>query len=246
MGDNDYELAMEKENLAELQEELASAEDFLEKLLAMCAKKAKEFEHRNMMRANEEAAISKAIAILNSDEAFEAFGNVKASKSGGTGPSFLQIQEHNHHLSLRRNVLHLLERAARKQKSLKIAKIVVMLEAENPFDTVLEEIKKMIVIIDEEAKADLEQKEWCESERAEYHQRKEDTERSISELEEKINTLDDTINNPETGLLKMIADTEESLKQNHESQTEQTTDRGKENRLYQENIKNSGSQGASG
>merc|ERR1719265_2886468 len=150
LGDNDDELAMEKENLAELQEELASAEDFLEKLLAMCAKKAKEFEHRNMMRANEEAAIAKAIAILNSDEAFEAFGNVKASKSGGTGPSFLQIQEHNHHLSLRRNVLHLLERAARKQKSLKIAKIVVMLEAENPFDTVLEEIKKMIVIIDEE------------------------------------------------------------------------------------------------
>merc|ERR1719482_879773 len=94
LGDNDDELASEKEMLVELQEELASAEDFLEKLLAMCAKKAKEFEHRNMMRANEEAAISKAIAILNSDEAFEAFGNVKASKSGAT--SFLQIQQHNH------------------------------------------------------------------------------------------------------------------------------------------------------
>merc|ERR1719324_447469 len=121
---------MEKETLAELQEELASAEDFLEKLLAMCAKKAKE------------------IAILNSDEAFAAFGNVKASKSGAM--SFLQIQQHNQ-LSVRLNVIHLLERAARKQKSLKIARIVVMLEAENPFDTVLEEIKKMIVIIDEEA-----------------------------------------------------------------------------------------------
>jgi chromosome segregation ATPase len=112
------------------------------------------------------------------------------------------------------------------------------LEADNPFDTVLEEIKKMIVIIDEEAKADLEQKEWCESEREEYHKRKEDTERAIADLEETITTLDDEINNPETGLLKMIADTEESLIQNHDSQTEQTTDRGKENRLYQENIKN--------
>merc|ERR1719316_980225 len=151
---------------------------------------------------------------------------------------FLQISQHNHQMSLRVNVLHLLERAARKQKSLKIAKIVVMLQAENPFDTVLEEIKKMIVIIDEEAKADLEQKEWCESEREEYHKRKEDTKRAIADLEETINTLDDEINNPETGLLVMIADTEESLKQNHESQTEQTTDRGKENRLYQENIKN--------
>merc|ERR1711968_325807 len=94
LGDNDQELADEKENLAMLQEELAAAEDFLEKLLAMCAKKAKEFEHRNMMRANEEAAISKAIAILNSDEAFEAFGKVKATKSGSMGASFLQIQQH--------------------------------------------------------------------------------------------------------------------------------------------------------
>merc|ERR1719265_2162899 len=76
LGDNDQELADERENLAMLQEELAAAEEFLEKLLAMCAVKAKEFEHRNMMRANEEAAISKAIAILNSDEAFEAFGKV--------------------------------------------------------------------------------------------------------------------------------------------------------------------------
>merc|ERR1719235_2455379 len=158
------------------------------------------------------------------------------------GPSFLQIQQHNHQMSLRVNVLKLLESAARKQKSLKIAKIVVMLQAENPFDTVLEEIKKMIEVIDQEAKADLEQKEWCESEREEYHTRKEDTERSIKDLEETINTLDDEINNPETGLLKMIADTEESLTQNHESQTEQTADRGKENRLYQEH---SGSQGAS-
>merc|ERR1719428_681945 len=72
-----------KENLASIRaaEEKATAEEFLEKLLAMCAIKAKEFEHRNMMRANEEAAISKAIAILNSDEAFEAFGKVKATKS---------------------------------------------------------------------------------------------------------------------------------------------------------------------
>merc|ERR1719428_753730 len=106
LGDNDQELADEKEMLAELQEELAAAEDFLEKLLAMCAKKAKEFEHRNMMRANEEAAVSKAIAILNSDAAFEAFGNVKASKSGAM--SFLQIQQHDHFSSLRVNVLKIL------------------------------------------------------------------------------------------------------------------------------------------
>jgi chromosome segregation ATPase len=109
-----------------------------------------------------------------------------------------------------------------------------MLQAENPFDTVLEEIKKMIAIIDEEAKADEEQKIWCEEEREEYHKNKEETERSIGELKEKINNLENEI----TGLLEDIATTEEGLKTNHESQTEQTADRGEENRLYQENIKN--------
>ena len=31
------------------------------------------YEHRNMLRANEEAAIAQAISILNSDEAFATF-----------------------------------------------------------------------------------------------------------------------------------------------------------------------------
>merc|ERR1719463_228147 len=105
LGDNDEELATEREMLEEMQAELASDEEFLAKLLVMCAKKAKEFEERKMMRANEEAAISKAIAILNSDAAFEAFGKVKATKSGATGASFLQIQQHNHQSALRVNVI---------------------------------------------------------------------------------------------------------------------------------------------
>merc|ERR1719158_901773 len=132
----------------------------------MCEKKAKEFEQRNMLRTNEQAAISKAIAILNSDAAFEAFGKVKSTKSGAT--SFLQIQQHSHESSheskLRSKIIKLLEGAARKQKSLKIARIVTMLQAVNPFDTVLEEIKKMIAIIEQEEEDDVKQKEWCESE----------------------------------------------------------------------------------
>merc|ERR1719420_2055693 len=219
-----------------MESELAAAEDFLAKLLAMCAKKAKEFEERNLMRANEEAAIAKAIAILNSDEAFAAFGNVKATKSGAM--EFIQIQQHSHHASRRVNVIKLLEGVARKQKSLKIAKIVTMLQAENPFDTVLAEIKKMIEVIEQEEKADKEQKEWCESERAEYHEKKEETKRQIKDLEETINTLDDEINNPEDGLLVMIANTEGDIKTNHDNQVEQTSDRAGENRAYQANIKN--------
>merc|ERR1719421_956899 len=130
LGSNDDQLADLREQLDEVKGELAAAEEFLAKLLVMCAKKAKEFEERNMMRANEEAAIAKAIAILNSDAAFEAFGKVKATKSGAT--EFLQIQQHNHHSSSRKSkLIKLLGGLAKKQKSLKLARIVALIDAEN-------------------------------------------------------------------------------------------------------------------
>merc|ERR1719386_141327 len=141
-------------------------------------------------------------------------------------------------MTLRSNVIQLLKQAARKQKSLKLAKIAALLQAENPFDTVLEEIAKMIDVIDQEAKTDKENKEWCESEREENHKNKEEAEENIRNLEETINTLDDDINNPETGILAMIAETETSLQQNHDDQTTETADRAEENRAYQTNIKN--------
>merc|ERR1719428_1134102 len=136
LGENDEALAEQRTNLQDAKDSLAADEEFLAKLIPMCEKKAKEFETRNMLRANEQAAISKAISILNSDAAFEAFGKVKATSEGGTGPVFLQIQRHDQHASTRKNVLKLLQGLARKQKSLKLARIMVMLEAENPFETV--------------------------------------------------------------------------------------------------------------
>merc|ERR1711959_52950 len=100
---------MGREQLEELKGELEAAEQFLAKLLAMCAKKAKEFEERKMLRANEEAAVSKAIAILNSDAAFESFGKVKATDSGATGLALVQIGKHTQHVSVRDTVLKLLQ-----------------------------------------------------------------------------------------------------------------------------------------
>jgi len=236
LGENDDKLASLRESLETAQHELAEDEEFLAKLLAMCATKAKEYGERQLLRANEEAAISEAISILNSDEAFAAFGKTKATKSGGT--EFLQISQHSQHLSARDEALQQLKKAAHTQKSLKLARIVVLLEAENPFATVLDEIAKMIKIIDEEEKADKDQKEWCTSEREESHQTKMDTEDAIESLENEITSLKDEIHNPETGLLVTIAGTEADLATNHDDQVTETGQRAKENRLYQTNIKN--------
>merc|ERR1719203_1826179 len=83
---NDASLSLSTGQLQIAQQQKADAEDFLEKLLNMCAAKAKEYDERTMLRANEEAAIAEAISILNSDAAFATFGKVDA-----TSVSFLQM-----------------------------------------------------------------------------------------------------------------------------------------------------------
>merc|ERR1719379_2040800 len=70
-------------------ERLADDEEFLASLTSRCAKKKAEFDKRNMLRSQEEAAIAEAIAVLNSDAAFETFGSVAATSTGSTG--FIQI-----------------------------------------------------------------------------------------------------------------------------------------------------------
>ena len=79
-----------------------------------------------MVRANEEAAIAQAISILNSDAAFESFGATSAASSGATG--FVQLRQ----TTVRRNIKHILEKAARSHKSLRLAKIAAQVE-KNPF-----------------------------------------------------------------------------------------------------------------
>merc|ERR1719263_1210816 len=92
MGANDDELSTKKEQLTVAKDNLANDEAFLEKLLRICSEKTKDFEQRKAMRANEDAAIAEAIAILNSDAAFASFGKTDATSTGATGPEFLQMR----------------------------------------------------------------------------------------------------------------------------------------------------------
>merc|ERR1719463_378786 len=86
IGDNAETISTKDSELATVSDELATDQEFLGDLTTRCAEKKKEFEHRTMLRANEEAAIAQAISILNSDEAFATF-----DKAGVQ--SFVQLKE---------------------------------------------------------------------------------------------------------------------------------------------------------
>merc|ERR1719409_1021099 len=236
LGENDDTLSSKLTSKNEAETSKADDEDFLAKLQKMCAEKTKAYEDRKMVRANEEAAVAEAVSILNSDEAFETMGAVKATTEGAT--SLLQVGRSQERMSTRQLVQKELERAAKRGKSLKLARIAVALEAGNPFDKVLAEITAMVELIAKEEKADDEQKAWCDSEREDNHASLEDKTTNKESLEGKVVELTDTIENAETGLKKQLADENTKLTENRKDQADEIDTRGLENAAYQANIVN--------
>jgi len=121
---------------------------------------------------------------------------------------------------------------------LHLAQVASSLEAENPFEVVLKEIEKMIEATAKEGKVDKEKLDWCREERKTNNDLLDEKKQEISELETKINELDNLIEEPETGLKDSIARDEASLVDNSESQLSSTKQRQEENALYQTDISN--------
>jgi len=238
LASNDGSLGKKKEKLAVSEKSKADAEEFLGELLEMCAAKAKEYDERTMLRASEQAAITEAIAILNSDAAFATFGTVKATSKEA---AFLQLKAVNMHSSeqdVRRETARSLRQSKAWNKSIFLAKVASLLQAENPFAIVIAEIEKMLKLLAKEEAADDEQFEWCNKERDENEKTLKEKISQIETLEGDIEKLTNEIEDPKTGLKVLIANDEESLVENSENQKSETATRTEENLDYQKNIAN--------
>merc|ERR1712156_1260575 len=236
---NDGGLADKKEKLEAAVKAKAAAEEFLEQLLEMCAAKAKEYDERTMMRASEQAAIAEAIAILNSDAAFATFGTVKATSKEAA--KFIQLQAINRHSSeqdVRQQTARNLRQSKAWNKSIFLAKVPSLLQAENPFAVVIAEIEKMLALLAKEEVADDEQFEWCNKEREDNEKTLAEKISQIETLEADIEKLVNRIEDPKTGLKVLIANDEQSLVENDESQKSETATRTEENLAYQKDIAN--------
>merc|ERR1719271_1157559 len=95
-GKNDDYIATKTEEKAGAENTLADDTNFLAQLRPMCAATQSQFEDRKMIRSSDEAAITQAISILNSNAGVESFGKVKATTEGGTGAAFLQVAARRH------------------------------------------------------------------------------------------------------------------------------------------------------
>eukprot|EP00929_Paragymnodinium_shiwhaense_P027059 TRINITY_DN1596_c0_g1_i5.p1 TRINITY_DN1596_c0_g1~~TRINITY_DN1596_c0_g1_i5.p1 ORF type:complete len:780 (+),score=277.93 TRINITY_DN1596_c0_g1_i5:84-2342(+) len=240
LGGNDDELAARRDLLAEDEEQKATKEKFLEELAPICEARKKEYEQRTALRANEDASIAEALAILNSDAAFATFGKVSATTTGGTSAaSFLQlasVQSHDMEKQLRQQVQNVLNLAADKDGSLRLAQIAAKVAAENPFSTVLKEIDAMVATIAEEGKVDKEKLDFCIEERKTKNEEKDMKSTQITDLTTQIDELSITISEPQTGLKDTIVANEASLVQNGENQASATESRNAENAAYKSDI----------
>ena len=108
----------------------------------------------------------------------------------------------------------------------------------NPFTVIINEINKMLTLIDKEAKADAENKAWCETEREDNGDNLDLKKGSITELKQRIDELDTDIDDPEVGLKVSIIAKETAISENYQQQQDETKTRREENQVYQENVGN--------
>merc|ERR1719316_346078 len=220
------------------QERLADDQEFLASLTDRCAKKKAEFEKRNMLRSQEEAAIAEAIAVLNSDAAFATFGSVSATSTGATG--FIQFRESKNEdaQKVRSTAAAALARSSKELHSVRLAKIAMELsskgKATNPFVKVLENINSTVDLIDAEEADDSQKLATCNKEQEINNKKRDDKKAKMDELTASISELEISAKSTR----KQIAETEVQLADNRADQKESTDARNEQNAAFKTNLKN--------
>merc|ERR1719311_1134481 len=216
---------------------LADDQEFLASLTDRCAKKKADFDKRNMLRSQEEAAIAEAIAVLNSDAAFETFGKNAATSTGATG--FIQISaSQNKDEQQVQSAAASLAAASKRLHSVRLARVAMSLQtknkATNPFTKVLENINSTVELIEAEEADDSQKLATCNSEQDINNAKRDAKKEKMDDLTATIGQLEISAKNTK----KEIADEEADLAQNRADQKEATDARSEANAIFKENLKN--------
>merc|ERR1712151_515056 len=154
-----------KTELKSLQTQVKEDEGFIKQTKKSLADKKKEWKARKELRTAETAAFSKAIEILNNDDArdlrkrsFESQGYMLLQEEGTTIASL-------HKIGLAASVLR---EASLSGTDMRLAAIAgrVSIMSNGHFDKVIKSIDKMVKTLKAEEATDLDNKEDCEKTRA--------------------------------------------------------------------------------
>merc|ERR1719217_802973 len=206
-------------------ERLADDTDFLASLTERCATKKAQFDKRNMLRSQEEAA-------------FETFGSVSATSTGATGFIQMSASQTKDEQKVRAAAAAALASSSKKLHSMRLAKIAMELssknKAENPFTKVLENINATVAVIDAEEADDAQKLATCNSEQDINFKKRDEKKAKMDDLTASISELEISAKNTR----EQIAETEEDLADNRAGQKESTDARNAQNAVFKTNLKN--------
>ena len=162
-----------KDTTAEMEETQA----FVANLAAQCATKKKEWAERSKVRAEEIAAISEAIKILNDDDALELFKKTIPSASS----SLLQLSSGASTAKAR--ALAVIRKAQKGHKSPALDFIALALNGKKiGFAKVIKMVDEMVVNLKKEQQDDDAKKEYCEKMMDEAEDKVKALELAVSEI----------------------------------------------------------------
>jgi len=177
-GDDTQQLAEDMQERSETQKQLKADEKFFDETKVSCSEKAKQWSARSQSRTEELYAIDEAVGILTSPEAKATFEN--------SSTTFLQISEATEPAKERTAAYDILKKAAVKAHSLRLATMATHVSTTGHFDMVIRDIDVMVENLRAEEKADIEHRDWCESERKSAEFKNENLQYDQEQLAQKI------------------------------------------------------------
>jgi len=219
----DEKRAQAKEDIADTKKSLASDEQFLMMLKEKCSMSDSEWEERSKTRQLEMQAVSKALAVLSSDESHDLFSKT-------FNPSLLQ-KESSMQSEQRAQASEILSAVAKKVDNPRLATLAVRVRLD-AFTRVKKAIDDMIGALLKEQDEEIKHKDFCVDE---FNSNQLETERKdrekadlIAKIEDLASTIDQLTKAVEQ-LKSEVAEIQVQLKRAGE-------DREKQNREFQATV----------
>merc|ERR1719326_205260 len=170
-----------KGDIKDTTNEMDDTEAFLANLKVECAEKKKERAVRCQIRAEEVAAISEAIKVLNDDDALDLFKKTLSLSQGPAGSQLGFIQQHEAQHNKAQQALQQLQASKMDQKNLQVQFLENALKTKNvDFSKVIAMTDEMINVLKEEQASDDAQKAFCDKDIAKSEKEQKDTEEEIA------------------------------------------------------------------
>merc|ERR1719413_266356 len=184
LADTDEKNAQAKEDVEDTKKSLSADEQFLMMLKEKCSMTDSEWEERQKTRQLEMEAVSKALAVLSTDDAHDLFTKT-------FNPSLLQ-KESAQHSERRTQASKLLQAAAKKLQNPRLATLAVRVRLD-AFTRVKKAIDDMVAQLLKEKEDEIKHKDFCIDEFNSNELQTEKKEREKSDLTAKIEDLELTI-----------------------------------------------------